>query len=205
MELKSRSGRLASAILNELSSDLVDYVCCDFSDQDFAHISESLSQENQGSSLQFQVIDLAADTLVAEDESLPVSEVIIAHECLAGESDLPTVLSKLKQQLAPGGVLLIIEPLAKDRSRDLTLGLPQIESAAPDSVEQWCELLSTTGFENTRLIPTDPTVSGYLRPIIVAKRSAWTKRIWKRNYRKQMKSRLRKRQPTKIPMLAISG
>ena len=171
LELKGGSGRLAAEIINELPTDLVEYVFCDSTDQEFDHVSESIAKGNQSNSLQFQVIDLAAEDLVAEGESLPVSEVIIAHECLTGQSDLPSVLRKLRQQLAPGGILLIIESLSKDRSRDLTFGINQSQSAAPQSVEQWCELLSETGFDNARLLPTDPKVSGYLRPIIVAQRS----------------------------------
>ena len=173
LDLKGGSGRLAGRIIEEVPNDLVEYVFCDSSDEDFDSIGEAFAKGTQNRQLKFQVIDLSAETLVAEDETLPMSEVIIAHEGLGDQKDLPALLSKLKNQLVPGGVLLMIEPLSRDRSRDLTFGLHShnMESNPSKSVEQWCDSLKVAGFESSQAIPTNSKISSFLRSVVVAQRS----------------------------------
>ena len=173
LELRGASGRLASEILRQLPSELVEYVFCDTDDREFARVSESLGK---GSQIKFHKVDLTSDTLTAEDESLPVCEVIIAHEALTGRSERSNILRRLMQQLVPGGVLVLVEPTEQDWGHNLTLGLPYLgRDSGIASTDQWCAWLSEIGFENAQCLGSPGSNDGStdlrtLRSIIIAQR-----------------------------------
>ncbi|MBF2050487.1 MAG: SDR family NAD(P)-dependent oxidoreductase [Elainella sp. C42_A2020_010] len=95
-------------------------------------------------------------------------DLVVAANVLHATQNLETTLSHVRQLLAPGGVLILLEGVYPMRWLDLTFGLTDgwwrftDNELRPDypliSVAQWRSLLQSCGFECTEAI--QPTVNG---------------------------------------------
>lgn len=95
-------------------------------------------------------------------------DLVIAANVLHATRNLATTLSHIRQLLAPGGMLVLLEGVYPMRWLDLTFGLTDgwwrfsDEELRPDypliSVEQWRSLLQSCGFEGIEAV--QPTING---------------------------------------------
>ncbi|BAU16015.1 beta-ketoacyl synthase (plasmid) [Leptolyngbya sp. NIES-3755] len=89
-------------------------------------------------------------------------DIVLAANVLHATADLQQTLKHVRQLLAPGGLLILLEGTQPQRSLDLVFGLTEgwwkftDRSLRPDypllSQGRWCELLESTGFAEVRTI-----------------------------------------------------
>ncbi|KAM3100403.1 MupA/Atu3671 family FMN-dependent luciferase-like monooxygenase [Phormidesmis sp. 146-12] len=116
--------------------------------------------------VQYGVLDIEQDPQ-SQGFSPQQFDVILAANVLHATADLQQTLKHVRQLLAPGGLLVLLEGTQPQRSLDLVFGLTEgwwkftDRSLRPDypllSQERWCELLKSTGFAEVREIAPEGT------------------------------------------------
>ncbi len=113
--------------------------------------------------MDFKVFDLERDAL--EQGIAGGYDLILASNVIHATADLESTLARLRDLLAPGGMILMLEVVGDERWIDITFGLTEgwwrftdtdlRETSPLLSRKAWLELLSRTGFESEALNPVD--------------------------------------------------
>lgn len=116
--------------------------------------------------VQYGVLDIEQDPQ-SQGFSPQQFDVILAANVLHATADLQQTLKYVRQLLAPGGLLVLLEGTQPQRSLDLVFGLTEgwwkftDRSLRPDypllTQERWCELLKSTGFAEVSAIVPEGT------------------------------------------------
>lgn len=114
--------------------------------------------------MDFKVFDLERDS--AEQGIGGGYDIILASNVIHATADLATTLTRLRDLLSPGGIILMLEVAGDERWIDVTFALTDgwwrftdrdVRQASPLlSRQAWSTLLDKLGFESQILNPPDP-------------------------------------------------
>ena len=159
LEVGGGTGGSTAHVLPKLPSGRVDYT---FSDVGPLFVSRARERFGDHPGIRFQVLDLERDP-EAQDIEPGSFDMIIAANVVHATADLRQTLSRIRQLLAPGGLLAMLEVTAPQRWFDLTVGLTPGWWAFRDSDlrpshatlprERWLALLPECGFEDVAALP----------------------------------------------------
>jgi len=107
-------------------------------------------------------------------------DIVIAANVLHATRDLSATLTYVRQLLAPGGLLVLLEATTRHRWLDLTFGLTDGWWRFADkrtghpllSADQWRECLLGNGFQSVRTVPDDPAAAPLDQAVIIAQAPA---------------------------------
>jgi acyl transferase domain-containing protein len=107
-------------------------------------------------------------------------DIVVAANVLHATRDLSATLTHVRQLLAPGGLLVLLEATTRHRWLDLTFGLTDGWWRFADgrtghpllSADQWREWLLGNGFQSVRYVPDDPAAAPLDQAVIIAQAKA---------------------------------
>ncbi|MEM9304045.1 MAG: beta-ketoacyl synthase N-terminal-like domain-containing protein, partial [Pseudomonadota bacterium] len=158
-------------------ADSIDYW---FTDVSRLLVEQARDRFGADGALRFEVFDITRD---AAAQGLPVGrfDVVIAANVLHATASIDDALGRVKNLLAPGGVLLLQETTQPLAWLDLVFGLTQGWWAFEDHdlradhatlpTESWLERLQATGFSAAALQP-DTVSSELAQTLLIARREA---------------------------------
>jgi SAM-dependent methyltransferase len=140
LEIGAGTGGTTSFILPHLSPDQTEYVFTDISPLFITKAKETFSEYPF---VNYETLDIESDP-VDQGFGLQRYDIIIAANVLHATRDLHETLSNIKQLLAPGGMLILLEITIPKRWIDIVFGL----------TEGWWR------FTDKQLRPLHPLLSG---------------------------------------------
>lgn len=161
LEIGSGTGSTTNYLLPHLFAHQTEYV---FTDIGAFFIAKAQERFKDYPFVSYQVLDIEKDP---QSQGFEPShfDLIVAVNVLHATSNLRSSLQHVKQLLAPGGMLVLMEDTAPQRWADLTFGLtegwwkfsdrdlrPNYPLLTP---QRWRELLRETGFEQVETISTN--------------------------------------------------
>ena len=193
LEIGSGTGSTTSYLLPHLSANKTEYF---FTDIGAFFIAKAQERFKDYPFVIYQVLDIENDP---QSQGFEPShfDLIVAVNVLHATSDLRQTLQHVKQLLAPGGMLVLMEDTAPQRWMDLTFGLTEGWWKFSDrdlrhnylllTPSGWRELLRETGFEQVETISTNleashPAILLPQETVIVARESAESQISTPRNW-----------------------
>lgn len=177
LELGAGTGGTTAHILPVLSPDKTQYLFTDIS----RRFTESAAMRfAEFPFVRYALLDISQDPSEQGFETGGV-DVVLAANVLHATTDLRQTLKNVRNLLAAGGVLLLVEGTAKTRWIDLVFGLTEGWWAFRDSdlradypllsSTEWVQLLEASGFETASVIPNTDVDRGSLfaQSVIVAR------------------------------------
>ena len=159
LEIGAGTGSTTSYIVPQLDPSQTDYV---FTDLGVLFTTKAQEKFKEYPFLRYQALDIETDPIPQGFEAHQY-DVIIAANVLHATTDLHQTMSQVRQLLAPGGLLVVMEVTAQMRWVDLVFGLLEgwwkfnDSDLRPDypllSRSQWQQLLSETGFSESVTLP----------------------------------------------------
>jgi acyl transferase domain-containing protein/NAD(P)-dependent dehydrogenase (short-subunit alcohol dehydrogenase family)/acyl carrier protein len=159
LEIGAGTGSTTTEILSVLPPGCTEYVFTDVSPLFLAKASEKFGDRDI---LRYQLLDMEKDPL-SQGFSSHEFHIIIAANVLHATADLGATLHRVRQLLAPEGLLVLLEVTQPQRWLDLTFGLTEgwWKFAESDegrshpllSASQWLSLLPETGFSEAVTVP----------------------------------------------------
>ncbi|MGK7876652.1 MAG: SDR family NAD(P)-dependent oxidoreductase [Xenococcaceae cyanobacterium] len=153
LEIGAGTGGTTSYVLPHLNRDRTEYV---FTDIGVLFTSKAAEKFREYPFLRYPTLDIEKNP--ADQGFEPNKyDIVIAANALHTTSDLRTTLQNVKQLLAPGGMLVLVEATTPLRGVDITFGLldgwwrfADIDDLRPNypllDQSQWQELLPQVGF-----------------------------------------------------------
>ncbi|NEQ50218.1 MAG: acyltransferase domain-containing protein, partial [Leptolyngbya sp. SIO3F4] len=175
LEIGAGTGGTTSALLPHLSAEKTCYC--------FTDIGAMFTQKAQewfGEAYPFvtyQTLDIEQNP---SDQGFEMQQqdIVIAANVLHATRDLKQTLSHVRQLLAPGGLLVLLEGTARQRWVDLIFGLLDgwwrfsDRDLRPDypllNRAQWQQTLTETGFESVTVLPSEGVGDDLGQAVIVA-------------------------------------
>ena len=162
LEVGAGTGGLTSAVLTELATSLPEQVEYVFTDLSSHFLTNAEQKFHDRPFMRFQTLDL--DKPPPEQGLAEHSfDVILASHVLHATPDLRRSLGHIRQLLAPGGFLVLVEFDRAERWIDLVFGLTKgwwgfadsnLRSGSPLlSRAQWLTLLNEEGFRDAAAVP----------------------------------------------------
>lgn len=151
LEIGAGTGGSTGEIVPVLSSRVVEYFFTDISET-LVEIAKNRFRDYKY--LSFQKLDIEQPPIEQGYQTQEFS-VIIAANVLHATEDLPLALAHVRQLLAPGGILVLLEGTRKQAWMDLIFGLLpgwwKFQDSVRDnypliSTDQWLCVLRTSGF-----------------------------------------------------------
>ncbi len=191
LEIGGGTGATTVSILRELAGKNVDYC---FTDVSAAFLTQARIKFSRTQFLTYRLLDIEHPP-VEQGFTAGSFDIIVAANVLHATADLRRTVAHVRNLLAPGGILLLVEGVRPDRWLDLTFGLTDGWWRVNDlelrpehplvSVPTWSRILKEVGIgsaQNIAYINSDGSASQ--QTVIVAqasleKRSAAT---WGRNW-----------------------
>ncbi|MEH1778506.1 MAG: type I polyketide synthase [Nostoc sp.] len=180
LEIGAGTGGTTSYLLPQLHPQQTEYV---FTDLGSIFLSQAKEKFRDYPFVRYQTLDIERDP--ASQGFVPHQfDVVIAVNILHATTNLSKTLQHVRQLLATGGLLLLLEGTAHQRWLDLTFGLLegwwkfQDNDIRPDyplvSQVQWAQLLRENGFEQVVTFPGDRSSENALsqQSLIVGRASA---------------------------------
>lgn len=165
LEIGAGSGGTTSYLLPELPKERVDYL---FTDIAPLLVSKAAERFANYPFLRARVLDIERDP-ASQGLAGQQFDLVLAVNVLHATIDLRQSLRHARQLLAPGGLLVVMEETEPKRWIDVTFGLTDGWWRFTDtdlrhdypliSRDQWLDLLSDTGFEQTAMIPEGSSAS----------------------------------------------
>ncbi|MCB9450592.1 MAG: SDR family NAD(P)-dependent oxidoreductase [Anaerolineaceae bacterium] len=160
LEIGAGTGSTTAYVLPSLPAEQTEYVFTDLSPVFLNRAEEAFGGY---AALRTQLLDIEANP--GAQGVLPGSvDVVIAANVLHATADIRESLAHVRQMLAPGGLLVLLEGTHPQRWVDLTFGLTEgwwrfaDEAVRPDypllSQEGWLEVLAEAGFESAVAVPS---------------------------------------------------
>lgn len=158
LEVGAGTGSSTSSILPLLSPSRTEY---HYTDVTRIFLEQASKKFNDYPFIKYEILDLEKDA--KRQGFMPGQfDIVIASNVLHATRDLSYTVSNIRQLLAPGGHLLLIEGILQNLRVDLTFGLLkgwwQFEDheLRPDyallTVPGWRKLLKGNGFESTKFV-----------------------------------------------------
>ena len=157
LEIGAGTGGTTAAVLPHLNPQKTEYI---FTDVGAVFLTEAAQKFNDYTFVQYKVLDIE----VNPEEQGFVNEkydLIIAANVLHATASLTQSLTYVKQLLAPGGILILLEATSLQNWIDLTFGLTEgwwkfndeeRENYPLLSEEKWQKLLSKVGFNSVEVL-----------------------------------------------------
>ncbi len=177
LEIGAGTGSTTESILKRISDRPVQYV---FTDIAASFLSAAKPRFAAWQNVQYRVLDIERDPLAQGFEPSRF-DVIVAANVIHATKDMQESLQHIRQLLAPGGKLIVLEGTRPVRWLDLTFGLTggwwrfSDTQRRPDypllSGNDWQSLLADTGFSASRIIAPLAPAAGLREPensVIVA-------------------------------------
>ncbi len=175
LEVGAGTGGTTASLLALLPADRTQYVFTDVSD---VFLDRAREQFRDQACLSFGRFDMDQDA-AAQGYPAGSFDVIVSANAVHTSVDLPVVLSRLRDLLAPGGLLVLIESTTHFAWFDMTTGLIDgWQHVADDlrrdhpllSPEAWIAALSDAGFAAARAWPeADSSASHLGQHVLVAR------------------------------------
>ena len=153
LELGAGTGSTTAPILERLSGVRTTYC---FTDISRTLLNEARSRFVRFPNVSFKTLNIEKSP-EAQDFNLGGYDILIAANVLHATVDLRTTLLNVRQLLAPGGLLVLLETTAQRRWLDLIFGLTEGWGRFADTElrpknalldpEQWLTLLNNSGFQ----------------------------------------------------------
>ncbi|MBP5971591.1 SDR family NAD(P)-dependent oxidoreductase [Brasilonema sp. CT11] len=160
LEIGAGTGSTTRAILPHLNPTQIKYVFTDISPLFLTRAQQTFEDYPFVS---YQKLDIELDPLTQGFETQQF-DVILAANVLHATAELEQSLKRVRQLLAPGGLLVVLEGTARQRWVDLIFGLLegwwkfQDTDLRPDypliSTNTWQQLLLKTGFQQPLVLST---------------------------------------------------
>jgi acyl transferase domain-containing protein/acyl carrier protein/phospholipid N-methyltransferase len=159
LEIGAGTGGTTAHVVPRLPVDRIEYT---FTDIGPLFVAKARERFGTHPFMRFQVLDLEREP---QEQGLePASfDIVIASNVVHATADLRRTLARVRQLLAPGGVLAMLEVTAPQRWFDLTVGLTEGWWAFSDtqlrpdyatlSRERWLSLLAESGFDSLAALP----------------------------------------------------
>ncbi len=176
LEIGAGTGGVTDVVLDALPAG-AEYVCTDISR---VLVSEAETRFGGRGNLRFRVLDIEGDPRAQGFEASSF-DLILCANVLHATADLRKSLEHIRQLLAPGGVLVLVEVVAPRLWADLTFGLTegwwrfQDHDLRPNyallSESQWTGLLNGSGFEGAIGVGGDDSVqAAFQQSVLLARR-----------------------------------
>ena len=159
LEIGAGTGGTTSYILPKLNSEQSEYV---FTDIGTLFLSKAQEKFQDYPFVRYQTLDIEVDPTTQGFESQQY-DFIVAANVLHATASMSNTLSHVKQLLAPGGILVLLESTTRQRWLDLIFGLLDgwwkfdDEDLRPDypllSTSTWQQLLQEKGFDRVSILP----------------------------------------------------
>ena len=159
LEIGAGTGGSSSFVLPALPSDRTEYV---FTDVSKMFLSRAEPQFGRYPFVRYATLNIENDP-ASQGFDTGRFDIVIAANVIHATRDLATALTHIKQLLAPGGVVLLLEATEAQRWIELTFGLTEgwfrftdteLRSSHPLlSRSEWLALLRREGFEDYAAIP----------------------------------------------------
>jgi acyl transferase domain-containing protein/ubiquinone/menaquinone biosynthesis C-methylase UbiE len=177
LEVGAGTGGTASRLLPILPPERTEYVFTDVSPLFVARARDTLGAFPF---VRFERLDVESDPL-AQGFAAHSFDVVVAANVVHATADLRQSLAHLRQLLAPGGLLLLLEATRPQRFGDLTVGLTDGWWRFTDTElrpayallprEQWLTLLEAAGLEDATALPaTDLGVNAFAQQSLLVAR-----------------------------------
>jgi acyl transferase domain-containing protein/acyl carrier protein len=177
LEVGAGTGGTSAAVLPRLPGGRTRYVYTDVSPLFLARAEERFAQYPF---IEYRVYDVERDPISQGIEAAGY-DLIIASNVVHTAIDLKEALQRLRGLLAPGGQLLLVEGIGRQRWVDLLFGLTEgwwrftDHGLRPDypllSLPAWTTLLRDAGFEDSITVPDAPRAADlFHQAIILARR-----------------------------------
>jgi SAM-dependent methyltransferase/acyl carrier protein len=179
LEIGGGTAGVTRHLLPCLPADRTDYLFTDLSPVFVARASEKLAA--------FPFVRFAPFDVDRDVEGQPVEtagyDLIVAANVLHASRDLRASVRRVRQMLAPGGLLVLLEGVAPTRWLDLIFGLTGGWNHFTDRdlrpsyplipASQWNRLLAEEGFAETSVVAAEPAAFGMLshQAVLLASRS----------------------------------
>jgi acyl transferase domain-containing protein len=162
LEIGAGTGGTTGAILSALPPEATEYVLTDVSPAFTTRAAERLGASNRS----FRPLDIERDP-AAQGFAGERFDIVVAANVIHATRDLRRTLGHVRDLLAPGGLLLLLEGTARYRWVDLTFGLTdgwwhftdldlRPEHALLDG-ERWIDLLRACGLQDPTRLPARPS------------------------------------------------
>ncbi len=176
LEIGGGTGGTTAYALPVLPADRTAYTFTDISP---FFVSKAEQKFSQYSFVRYQALDIEQNP---DEQGLKGQQfdVIIAANIIHATADLRQTLAHVRQLLAPGGLLLMLEVVGAQRWVDISFGLTDgwwrfvdhdLRPAYPLLVQQqWLSLLHDSGFVEAAVIPENS--AGFIEQAVIAARNA---------------------------------
>lgn len=180
LEIGAGTGGTTAHVVPRLPGDGVEYT---FTDIGPLFVAKARERFGAHGFMRFQVLDLERDPL-AQGLAPSSFDIVIASNVIHATADLRHTLGRVRDLLAPGGLLAMLEVTAPQRWFDLTVGLTDGWWAFTDSDLRtdyatlpragWFNLLESCGFESATALPEGKAQHGTLalQSLFLARKSA---------------------------------
>jgi 3-oxoacyl-(acyl-carrier-protein) synthase/SAM-dependent methyltransferase/acyl carrier protein len=176
LELGAGTGGTTAAVLPQLRTVPVQYW--------FTDVSELFLNRARRKFASFDFLRYALFDLDQGSTDQPLRsgsfDLILAANVVHASRNIPAALERIHQLLAPGGALVLLETTTHQVCFDMSIGLIEGWQHFEDSergdhpllnAEQWCEVLSRSGFEETTALPEEGSLAAALgQHVLLARR-----------------------------------
>lgn len=164
LEIGASTGGVTASVLPFIPATAVEYRCTDTTDRYFDQAQQKFSDY---ACLTYQALDLNAPL---EDQGFAIErfDIVILSNALSQTQDVQQSLTRIRQLLAPDGLLIVLETDRPSAWHDLVLGLEErwwqfqdttLRAEHPLLPEaDWRKLLQASGFADIE-VATDPTLN----------------------------------------------
>jgi acyl transferase domain-containing protein/SAM-dependent methyltransferase len=167
LEIGAGTGGTTASLLPVLPQDRTQYLFTDVSD---LFIQRARQRFGQYPFVSYALFDLERDP---SGQGIPPSsfDLIVSANAVHAAVDLPATLRRLRNLLAPGGLLMLIESTSHFTWFDMTTGLIEgwqhfaddLRKDAPLlAAQQWIEILRESGFEQAAAWPEAGSSAAHL-------------------------------------------
>ena len=175
LEIGGGTGSTTSHVLSVLPQDRTDYTFTDVSPIFLTHVRDRFAGTPW---MQYRQLDIEVDP-VSQGFYAHAYDLVIAANVLHATSDLRQTLARVRELLAPGGLLLLIEGTSPTRWVDLIFGMTQgwwkfsdhqLRPSHPLLDRRaWTGFLEASGFADARSWVEESPTSLFPQALIVAK------------------------------------
>jgi acyl transferase domain-containing protein/acyl carrier protein len=164
LEVGAGTGATSASVLPRLRADRTRYV---FTDVSAAFLSRAKARFRDYPSVEYRLFDVERNGASQGFERASF-DVVVAANAVHAAADLPAALGHLRELLASGGMLVLVEGVAPRRWVDLTFGLTTgwWRHSGRDgrtyplvSVDTWRTLLGDAGFDPVAFTPGDGQIA----------------------------------------------
>jgi acyl transferase domain-containing protein/acyl carrier protein len=175
LEVGAGSGSTTVEVLSALAGRSLRYV---FTDVGASLVAEARSEFGERAGMEFRTFDLESDP-TAQGLDRGEFDLVVAANVVHATARLDRSLGHLRDLLAPGGVLVLLEGTRPEPWVDLTFGLTEgwwrfsdaeVRDSHPlPSLQGWMDALGRAGFESIGAAPFETEIDAAGQAVILAR------------------------------------